>query len=93
MDKMSKDAVRDILKEGFKDYNQGVFEAAWKNAQTKDLLGTIHVIQPLINAGLDDLGFVDACAYAAHFSRFVNMGGDPEYFTCGAGAKDNCCVS
>jgi len=93
--KMPKDSVKSILRDGFKDtFKDEFFENTWKDVEDKNqgLVGLVCVIQPYIitDPSLESLNFEQACTYSVNFARFVNVGGDPEYFTCGSGAPNNC---
>ena len=95
--KMPKNSVKSILKDGFKDtFTDEFFETTWKDVEDKKqgLVELVRVIQPYIimDPSLESLNFEQACLYSVNFARFINIGGDPEYFTRGSGAPNNCAL-
>ncbi len=92
-EKMPKDRVKTIIKDGFIDkYNDDFFETVWKEVEDKNqgIVPLVYEIQPFIINGLETLDFEDTCRYSVNFARFVNIGGDPQYFISGSGAPGNC---
>ncbi len=89
----SKKGIKNQIKEHFQDiYDDKVFEEEWDSVVTKseNLIQLVYTIQPLINMNDNDMNFSNICKLKINMERFVSLGGDVSYFTCGSGARGNC---
>lgn len=94
MDRTTKAAWATKIQELYPEtYDEKEFNRIWQEVhETNDnFLELIYKLQPLINSK-NPLEMEECMHFAAYFDLFRSMGGDPAYFTSGAGARGNCCT-
>lgn len=87
----TKEKLITELKSSYSDFNMSVFNKCWNEANAEDL--NLHdivcKIQPLIiKEKRTELSFIENCYLCSYLCKYISLGGDPEYFTSGAGAGD-----
>ena len=93
--KITKDVIKTKLKDVYLDkYDDCMFEIIWKNVEDRNqgIVDLIYEIQPYVNMVSSELDFKNGCLCSVNLARFVNIGGDPEYFTSGSGALGSCAM-
>ena len=94
MNSETKIKMEDALKEQFgKEFKQKKFNKVWRDItddQKIGLVDTVYKIQPLINKKKPNQ--TETIYLNIYLIKYIELGGDINYFTSGAGAPDNCII-
>lgn len=92
-DKLTEEDYEDLinkLKEYNISYDDNKIRKIWDETNKIDTIEIVYKMQPLINKKFKTKN--DQILLAIYFKKYIKMGYDPEYFTSGAGAPNNCII-